>query len=275
MNLVQAVVLGLLQGFTEFLPVSSSGHLVLAESLLGVNLPGVLFEVTLHVATVGAVLWVYRRRVVRLAVGLVTGDRRSLAYLLLLAIGSVPAAAAGLLGRGFFERAFDEPVLVAILLVATGCLVFSLKWSGPLAEAAYPGAAVSLGVGVAQAAAILPGLSRSGATVAIGAWLGVELRSIAEFSFLLSVPAIGGAALLQVWTPEVVASGLVSGAQAGTLGTAALGAGFAAALLSGVLAIRIFLRMLSAHTFHRFAYYCWGVGLVYLVAAAFLPELRG
>ena len=211
-------------------------------------------------------LWVYRRRLVTLALGVVKGDSASRVYLLLLAVATVPAAGAGVLGRSFFERTFDRPLVAASLLLATGAIVYSVKRSAPRARAERPNTVQALGVGVAQAVAILPGLSRSGLTVAAGAWWGVEVRRIAEFSFLLSIPAIAGAALLQL--PHI-------GSMAAELGSVSLWAGFGAALMSGVLAIRIFLHMLATGTFHRFAYYCWAVGVAYLVAAAFVPELRG
>lgn len=265
MSAFEAILLGVVQGLTEFLPVSSSGHLVLAEALLGLDLPGVVFEVTVHLATLCAVLWVYRKRVAALATGLRRGDPASLRYLLLLLLASVPAGIAGVGGRELFEGAFDRPSLAAALLLFTGALVWTVKRSGPRAERSRPDPPDALGIGVAQAVAILPGVSRSGATVAAGTWLGVEVVRMAEFSFLLSVPAIGGAALLQV--------GELDSASA-VLGTGPLVAGFAAALLSGVAAIRIFVRMLERRTFHRFAYYCWFVGLAYLAAAALIPELR-
>lgn len=265
MSLLHALALGVVQGLTEFLPVSSSGHLVLVESLLGIDLPGVVFEVTVHVATLCAVLWVYRGRVGALAMGLVRREAESVRYVLLLALASVPAGIVGLAGRDFFEGAFDRPVLAAAALLVTGGFVWSVKRTAEAAREPRPGPGAALGIGVAQAVAILPGISRSGATVATGTWLGVEVVRMAEFSFLLSVPAIGGAALLQVGE---------LGAASAALGIPALAAGFGAALVSGIAAIRIFVRMLETRTFHRFAYYCWAVGLAYLLAAALVPALR-
>lgn len=265
MSLFHALILGVVQGLTEFLPVSSSGHLVLAGSLLGVDLPGVVFEVIVHLATLCAVLWVYRARVGELLTGLGRRDGASLRYVGLLLLASVPAGIAGTAGGEFFEAAFDWPVAAAAALLVTGGLVWTLKRTAAVGRKTLPGPAAALGIGVAQAAAIFPGISRSGATVAVGSWLGVEAVRMAEFSFLLSVLAIAGAALLQA--DEVV------GASA-ALGIPALAVGFAAALVSGIAAIRIFVRMLETRRFHRFAYYCWLVGLAYLTAAAVSPGLR-
>lgn len=265
MSPLEAALLGVVQGLTEFLPVSSSGHLVLAQALLGVSLPGVLFEITVHVATLGAVLWVYRARVAELAAGVVRGERDSLRYVGMLALASVPAAALGLTAREAVEGAFDRPVAAAGLLLVTGALVWTLRRTAPGAEDREPGAGQALWAGFAQALALLPGISRSGATVAAGVWRGVDAVRMAEFSFLMSVPAIGGAALLQL-------DGLDAAAAAGA--GAPLAAGFGAAMLSGVAAIRLFVRALEARTFHRFGWYCWAVGGGYLVAAWLVPGLR-
>ena len=265
MSPLEAALLGIVQGLTEFLPVSSSGHLVLAQAVLGVSLPGVLFEITVHVATLGAVLWVYRGRVAELAAGAVRGDRASLRYVGLLALASVPAAALGLGAREAVEGAFDRPSLAAAMLLVTGCLVWTLKWTSARGDADELGAGPALWAGFAQALALLPGISRSGSTVAAGVWRGVDAVRMAEFSFLMSVPAIGGAALLQLDGLEHAAGG----------GAALpLATGFVAALVSGVAAIRIFVRTLEAGAFHRFGWYCWAVGGGYLAAAWLVPGLR-
>ncbi len=265
MSPFEALLLGILQGLTEFFPVSSSGHLVLAQALLGVRLPGVLFEVVVHLGTLCAVLWVYRERILFLLRGLFTGEGDSRGYVGLLLLATIPAAAVGLWGRSFFEAIFERPVAAAAFLLLSGVFAWSLRLSAPRADSPRPGPGSAFTVGLAQALAILPGVSRSGATVATGAWLGVEVTRMAEFSFLMSVPAIAGAGLAQLnqlgsAPTQTVTSGLVIG--------------FAAACLSGVAAIRIFLWMLKARTFHRFAYYCWIVGAAYLVAAAIVPALR-
>lgn len=265
MTPLQAVLLGVVQGLTEFLPVSSSAHLVMGEALLGIDQPGVLFETLVHVATLGAVLWVYRGRVAELVRGTLRWERDSVRYVGLLALASVPAGVAGLLGRDYFVAAFDRPTAAAALLLVTGALVWTLKWTADAARQARPGPGQALLVGVAQALAILPGISRSGSTVAAGVWRGVEPVRMAEFSFLMSVPAIGGAALLEL-------GGLAPAAAAG--GTAALAAGFLAALVSGVAAIHLFVRTLEARSFHRFAWYCWAAGGGYLLAAWLVPGLR-
>lgn len=270
MSPFEAALLGLVQGLTEFLPVSSSGHLVLGQALLGIQVPGVAFEVAVHVATVVAVLAAYRSRIARLAAGLLSGDRDSLVYVGLLVVASVPAAVVGLTARPVFEGTFERPVLAAGLLLLSGVFAWLID-AAARGQAAggsrrdRPSLLGALLVGLAQAFAILPGISRSGSTVAAGAGTGVDVIRMAEFSFLLSVPAIAGAALLQATGGEAVW---------GAVGSASLAVGFAAATIAGVLAIRLFVRMLRTRHFRWFAYYCWLVGGGYLLAAALLPALR-
>jgi undecaprenyl-diphosphatase len=261
----EAALLGVVQGLTEFLPISSSGHLVLAGHLLGLDLPGVVFEVVVHLATLCAVLWVYRSRVAALAGGALRGERAAWEYLGLLALATVPAGLAGVLGRDFFEGMFDRPLSAAAFLVVTGFLVWSIRYTAPRAGRERPTPRTAGWVGVAQALAILPGISRSGTTMAVGVWKGVDAVRMAEFSFLLSVPAILGAGVLQIGAIRAT----------DPAGAIPLAAGFVAALVTGVAAIRLFVRTLERRTFHWFALYCWVVGAGYLIAAAVWPGLRG
>ncbi len=251
----EGLVLGVVQGLTEFLPVSSSGHLVVAEAALGLRTPGVVVEVALHVATVAAVVVAYAGRLRELFLGLARGAGGAWRFLGLLALASLPAGIVGVLFQDFFEAAFDSVALVGVNFLVTGTILWVAGRSRQGARP-EPGPAGAFAIGVAQAIAILPGISRSGTTVAAGIWAGVDPVRAAEFSFLLSVPAIAGAAVLQI--PEVVAGG---GAVA-PAGPLALSAG--AALVSGVVAIRLLVRLLARRAFHRFAPYCWTVGLVTL-----------
>jgi undecaprenyl-diphosphatase len=263
MSFLQAIVLGILQGLTEFLPVSSSGHLVMGQALLGIDNPGITFEVTVHLATLCAVLWVYRGRVASLVRGSLRGDRASWSYIGLLFLASIPAGLVGVLARDWFESSFHYPLLAAAMLVVTGFIVYSVRRTAPRAHDPAPDAARAMWIGLAQAAAILPGISRSGATVAMGTWRGVDAVAVAEFSFLMSVPAILGAGVLEL-----------SDAVPGGPGSLVLATGFAAALVAGVSAIRLFVKMIETGSFHRFAWYCWAAGSAYLIAAALNPGLR-
>jgi undecaprenyl-diphosphatase len=254
MTLFESIVLGVVQGATEFLPVSSSGHLVIFQELLGVRTAGVVFEVAVHVATLASILIVYRTRVSSLAVGALRRDAESLRYVGLLVVASGPAALVGLLARDQVEGLFENPVVPGVALLVTGLVLWSSR--GPLARAtgSMPGWGAALLIGVAQAFALVPGISRSGATVVAALWLGVAPREAAAFSFLMAIPAIAGAAVLQV--------GDLGAAGGPTAPELALGAAFAA--VTGVLAIRTFVAMLAKQSFHLFALYCWAVGALFL-----------
>ncbi|MBI4420012.1 MAG: undecaprenyl-diphosphate phosphatase [Gemmatimonadetes bacterium] len=245
-------MLGAVQGLTEFLPVSSSGHLVVAEAIMGLQLPGVVVEVALHVATLCAVLIVYWRRVIELLRGAIARDGGSLRYGGLLVLATVPAGVLGLLFQAPLERVFGSVTMVGINFVITGTVLWTTRSAVARARRPVPTVLGAVAIGFAQAVAILPGISRSGSTVSAGIWVGVDPIRAAEFSFLMAVPVIAGAALLQL--PR-----LAGGAEAAGAGPLTLS--FVAALLSGVFAIRMLVWLLSRRVFYRFAPYCWVIGL--------------
>jgi undecaprenyl-diphosphatase len=255
MTLLESIILGIVQGATEFLPVSSSGHLVIFQELLGVHTAGVVFEVAVHVATLVSILAVYRTRVSSLAVGAVRRDAESLRYLALLVVATVPAAVVGLLAKDAVEALFDNPVATGVALLVTGLILWSSRTAMPRATGSIPTWGAALLIGVAQAFALVPGISRSGSTVVAALWLGVAPREAAAFSFLMAIPAIGGAAVLQI-------GDLGAG---GGPGTPALLLGAAFAGVTGVLAIRTFVAMLAKRSFYLFAPYCWVAGALFLV----------
>ncbi len=256
----EGLVLGLVQGLTEFLPVSSSGHLALAERALGLSLPGVGVFAILHFATLLAVLVVYWRRLYSLLKGAGSGEGASWRYMGLLALATLPAAAAGLLFQDFFERSFDSLLLVSIDFAITGLILWSTRYTGPRSALSEPSPLGAGVIGMAQVLAILPGISRSGTTVAAALWLKVRPHRAAEFSFLMAIPAIAGAALLEA--PEAL--------QSTSVGLGELSASFLAALISGVIAIKLLVRMLESGAFYRFAPYCWLLslgGLIWVLVA--------
>ncbi len=255
MSLWEALILGFVQGATEFLPVSSSGHLVVAQALLDVHVDGVLFEVTVHVATLLSITLVYRERLTRLALGVLRRQPEEWRYLGLLVLATVPAAVLGLAFEDRLEALFDAPQVPAVAFLITGLILWSSKAALAREPTAHPVARTALLIGFAQAFALIPGISRSGSTVVAALWLGVAPLEAAAFSFLMALPAIAGAAVLQV--PK-----LLAGPPA--VGTGALLAGGIAAAVTGVLAIRIFVEMLRRRSFHQFAIYLWILGLVFL-----------
>ena len=260
MDLREALILGLVQGVTEFLPVSSSGHLVAGQAILGLRLPGVLFEVAVHLATLVSVVIVYWRRIFALVAGALRREGRALRYLGLLALATLPAVVVGFFFRAPLQALFERPVVTGWALLVTGALLWSSKRARNGVEREPPGTRDALLMGVAQAFAIVPGISRSGATVVAGLWSGVKAEEAATFSFLMAIPAIAGAVVLQIGEAREALPELTTGA---------LLVGGASAGVTGVFAIRLFVRLLERETFHRFALYCWSAGLLLLGHLAF------
>jgi undecaprenyl-diphosphatase len=254
---VSSLLLGLVQGLTEFLPVSSSGHLVLTERLFGVEAP-LAFEVWLHVATLAAVLVALRRDVGTMLRSLdprARGEetRRARVWILALVAGTVPAAVVGLTAADAVEAAFTSVRLVGVDLLLTALVLFASRFLPPRALPLTP--LRGLGIGVAQALAILPGVSRSGMTLVAGLGLGLSGVESARFSFLLAVPAILGAVVLQL--PELGALGGES--------PLALALGFLSAAVSGYGAVRIVWRVMERGRLAAFAPYCLLLGIVVLL----------
>lgn len=246
----EGLVLGMIQGLSEFLPISSSGHLVVVEGLLGVRPPGVLFEVLVHLATLTSVLVVYHRRVASLLVGLVRRDGPSWRYTILLAVATVPAALVGVFLEAPIERIFHSHVLVGMGFLLTAAILWSTRSLRPRDPTPEPGYLGAVGIGLAQALAIIPGVSRSGSTIAAALWGGVAPRPAAEFSFLMAVIVIAGSGLLEARKITDLSQVLSPGS---------LWA-FAAALVSGIVAIRFLVALLRDGRFHRFAPYCLTLG---------------
>ncbi len=266
MSLLQAIVLGALQGATEFLPVSSSGHLVLVPWILGWPSGDIVFGAAVHLGTLLAVLVYFREDLWRMVAAWVDTLRRRriadpygrLAWLVV--VGTVPAALAGYFLEGWFERMFSTPLLVAILLLGTGAILALSERRRPREpKGAHEGSWTdAVLVGLAQAAAIAPGISRSGSTMAAGMLRGIRREEAARFSFLLSLPIIAGAGLLEVVKAlsKGQGAGLVLGAVGGVV-----------AAITGFVAIRSLLRYLRTGSLQPFAYYCWAFGGLCLLLA--------
>ncbi len=262
MSLIDAFILGLIQGVTEFLPVSSDGHLALAENLLGLRasggLSGVFLDVSVHVATLGAIIIAFRAPIAALVRGLLAGERRAWRDLGLYAVASVPAAVVGLLAKDTIDVLYRSLLFVGVAFIVMGGILWTVRGRmGGTAERPDVVGAVLIGLG--QAAGIAPAISRSGCTITMGILRGMDPVRAAEFSFVLGVPAIAGAALLEA--PEA-AQGFAQ------VGVPAFTVAFVTSFVVGLAAIALLRRLLRAHAFHRFAPYLWVLGSVTLVVWA-------
>jgi undecaprenyl-diphosphatase len=253
----ESVVLGFVQGVTEFLPISSDGHLLIAETLLGVQTPGIGFVMAVHVATLVSIVVAYRERLADLTRGVLRRDPAALRYLGLILLATVPAGVIGVAFNEPLEALHSIPASAGIGLLITGTFLATSRAALPRATGPIPGWKVALLIGIAQVFAIAPGVSRSGSTIVTALWLGVEAREAAAFSFMMAIPAIAGAAVLEL--PELSGAGI---------GWGPILAGSVVACLTGILAIRTLVIMLQRRAFHVFAPYCWAVGSLFLVYLA-------
>jgi len=253
-DLVTLGLLAIIQGLTEFLPISSSGHLVLAQAALSYREPALVLDIALHVGTLAAVLVVYRRDLTTILRSLATREPGAWREPALLVLGTLPAVVVGLGFKSNIESAFHDVRSAAYGLFVTAGLLLAGEWGRR--RAAAPGAETArrelgwgraLFVGAAQALAIWPGISRSGATIAAGMLCGLAPARAARFSFLLAIPAILGAAVLQL--PD----GIEQGAGGGV---APLLAAVVVAALVGWVALRLLLAFLGRGVFVWFAAYC-------------------
>ncbi len=268
MTILEAIILGIVQGAAEFLPISSSGHLVLVPWWLGWDAPPLVFDVAVHVGTTAAIIAYFWRDWLKLLAGGLVAMRtrrldhpqaRLLAYLI---VGTIPAGVVGLLLDDYFETTFSEPALVACMLFVTaGLLLFSERHHGVPRRLDSLRWSDALFIGCAQALAIMPGISRSGSTIAAGLLRDLDREQAARYSFLLATPIIlaaGGLQALDVLSGEVsLGDGL----------GAAVGVGFVTSALVGYACIAFLLRFIRQQRLTIFAVYCILFGGVSLLAA--------
>lgn len=268
MDLFQSLFLGFVQGLTEFLPVSSSGHLVLFQHLFGLREPELLFDLCLHVGTLGAVCLFFRRDIVALVKAVLAlvacGGRLSvlsaevkeeLSMVGMILAGSVPTAVLGLMIKGVAETVFSSLFLVGAMLCLTAGLLAATAL-GPQDRGQRLSLPKALLIGLVQGIAVMPGLSRSGSTIAVALFLGVSRDRAARFSFLLSIPAIVGATLLTAL--DIAGNALPS--------VGVIAAGTAVSAVTGYLALRFLVYIVGRGKLHLFAPYCFLLGLGALLA---------
>lgn len=259
MDTLQAILLGIVQGITEFLPVSSSGHLQIAKELLGVELENnITFDVTLHAATVLSTIVVLWQELWRLVKGCFSRRfTEEQAYVLKVILSMIPAGVVGVFFADQIEAFFSSLWFVGLMLLLTAALLSFAYYAKPRqkSEISYRDAFI---IGIAQAAATMPGLSRSGSTIATGLLLGNEKSSVAHFSFIMVIPVILGKMLLDILSGEMAAMAVP---------TEALVSGFLAAFISGALACKFMIEIVKRGKLIWFALYCAIVGLICLIGA--------
>lgn len=272
MELIEAFLLGILQGVTEFLPVSSSGHLVLAQELLNQNLErGITFEIVVHFGSLFSILIYFRKRIAEIVKNIVhflidsrnykknwteNYDMRVSCYILL---SMIPAGIVGFTLKDNIEGLFSSPGLVSLMLIVTGTILYTNKFIEDGTSKVTASKAFLVGLG--QAFAMLPGISRSGTTITLGNFLGIKRDQIAEFSFLMLIPVLAGAMILEI--------GNVSSGGSEGYSVPALMCGFLASLVSGYFSLKYLIKLFKSKGLHYFSYYCWSIGLLGIIYFGF------
>lgn len=253
LTILQAVILGLVQGITEWLPVSSSGHLVIVQQFFGLQVP-VFFDVLLHLGTLAVICIVFWKDIVGLIKAALRRDFKSEygRLFVFILLGSIPTALIGIIFHELLVSFFSNLLVVGIALIATGTLLFFCERRGGNEELTHKD---SLLIGLAQGLAIIPGISRSGSTIGTGLLRGIDRDKLIRFSFLLSIPAVIGAALFEArnvawsgidWLPVLV--------------------GVVVSAIVGYCSLKLLLKFIKEQRLRWFSYYCWavGVGLILL-----------
>ena len=250
MDWLQAFILGIMQGLTEFIPISSSGHLVLAQYILGVETPGSLLEVVLHMGTLVAILIYFYDDITQLLQSIIKNSENAREYTIYLIIATIPIISAGVLFRDIIETTFTVSIVKWMLMI-TGLVVGSTYFfqNRPRRELVM---ITALCIGFAQVFALLPGISRSGMTISVALIMGIQHEKAAKFAFFMAIPVLFGAGLLQLFTVDAQAN----------LSLLPLIIGFISSAVTGYLVINWLLAVISRGKFYLFSLYCFVVSLL-------------
>ncbi|MFH0817611.1 MAG: undecaprenyl-diphosphate phosphatase [Candidatus Micrarchaeota archaeon] len=255
LNLFSALVLGLIQGFTEWLPISSSGHLVIAQKLLGIDAPPE-FDIVIMAGTTLALIFYFRKKITRLLKGIAQMEKESLEYAKLILFAGVATALIGFPGKLFFKSLFGQPLVVSVFILLTGVFLLIASRAKERAKLSSRNACF---IGVAQGIAIAPGISRSGSTIGTAMLLGINPKDAAEFSFLIGAPAMA------------IASGIeFLGAKGAGVEFSVLFIGTASAFVAGYASIGFFMKLLEKGKLAWFGYYCVAAGICFAIITSFL-----
>jgi len=257
MDLIEVLILAIIQGITEWLPISSSGHLVIVQQLLGLRGVPLIFDVSLHVGTLCVIVVAFRRDLVAIAEALYKLDFQNEdgRLALYIALGSIPTALIGFLFHDFFQFFFTSTLVVGTALIITGFILYLPKLRKDSRELGFLD---SLLIGVAQGISITPGISRSGITLSTGFLRKVKREVIFRYSFLLSIPAVTGAVVMESRDLMV-----------GEVDVVALLFGVVVSMVVGYLSLKLLLKIVLKEKFHLFAYYCWIAGLITIIFSVF------
>ena len=248
MSTVEAVNLGIIQGITEWLPVSSSGHLALYQHIVNLDVP-LIFDVLLHFSSLAVIIVVFRKRIIEIL--------KSSGYIFNIILGSIPIALAGYFARDLIEVSFSNMKTVSAALLITGFMLFATRFRESGTGSVRP--LSSLIIGLSQAFALFPGISRSGATISTGMLSGINREKAAEFSFILAIPAILGATAFEIFQVESVEKELVL----------PLITGMIVSFTTGYFSLKLLLRVVKRGKLSWFSFYCIALGLLLIAVSRY------
>ncbi|MEM2131441.1 MAG: undecaprenyl-diphosphate phosphatase [Candidatus Woesearchaeota archaeon] len=255
MNLIEAIILGIIQGITEWLPISSSGHLVLFQSIFKIRQP-LIFDVLLHFGSLLVILFVFRKEILELIAGVLKREKKYLQLTIMLVLATIPIVLVGYFLKDYIESAFSNLSFVGFAWIFTSIILFLSKY--PKIKDKKLNFLNSFFMGISQAIAILPGVSRSGITISTGLMQGIKQEEAAKFSFLMAIPPILGATLLEIKNINQIEN----------LSYALIGVLFS--MISGYLSLKFLLKIIKTNKFSYFSIYCFVLGLIVLISVYFL-----
>jgi undecaprenyl-diphosphatase len=256
LSFLKVIILAIIQGVAEFLPISSSGHLVIAKNLLNLDSPGVLLEIVLHAGTLLSICIFYHKKIISLIQEIISGKGEGRKYVVWVLVSMIPALFVFLFLEEKIESCFNNPTLVGLMLCVTGLILISLKFA-PKGKSDLT-VVKSLLIGAAQSFAMLPGISRSGSTITMARHFKIEPAKAAEFSFLMSMPLLFAATLIGI-------KDLISGDPTGDVSTLSMIVGFFVSAFVGLISIKILLKLLCANKFWYFGVYCFLAGVLVVI----------
>jgi undecaprenyl-diphosphatase len=244
------VLLGIVEGLTEFIPVSSTGHLVLASALMGLPEGSTTFDIVIQLGAILAVVVVYRHRFAGVLAGLARRDPGAIRFTRNVLLGFLPAALVGAVAYSAIRQMLEQPIIVAVALIVGGIIILLIERLVPKPQVTHEVEAMpwrtALGIGIVQCLSMIPGVSRSGATIMGALTLGVDRRVAAEYSFFLAIPTMCGATALALWK---------SRHELGGAGISEIAIGFGVSFVVALVVIRWFVGIVSRHGFAPFAWY--------------------
>ena len=251
MTYLEGILLGFIQAITEFLPISSSGHLVIAQKVLGIESKDLILEIILHMGTLFSIILYFWNDIKNIIIkSVIKKEKDSLLFILKVIVATIPASIVGILFKDSLTQYFDSLIYVSVAFIITGSILFITRFSkNKIKDISF---FIAIVIGISQVLALFPGISRSGITIATALLLGIKSEDAARFSFFMAIPVLGGAGLLQLNNLIII----------GDFPIGQMLLGFLSSLVFGLIAIKLLFRIVYNNYFWIFSFYCWFIGII-------------